>query len=268
VTVGRSVRRPARAIMRLVGRLLSLTMLLSACGRIGFDATDAGPLTYRGAVLADHPLHYWRLSDDGPVAADDLGTENGSYVGGCQQGVAGLLADDPDTAVRFDGTSCEVTLGDDLEFSGPTSFSVELWVIDTLVNDSTQHYFTVETRSGESPSDGYALLLLGGTQLKFERVVATTQSASSEATTPGSRVYLVGVYDAALGMSQLYVNGASVSTAADARAMATFSVTGLIGAQPDGDFVQGTLGQVAVYAHPLTADRIALHYQIGALGPM
>ena len=75
-------------------------VLLAGCGRIGFaplsagSAADGAPVTYHDAVLADHPLAYWRLDDIGTTAGDVMGTYPGTYSGACMHGILGALADE------------------------------------------------------------------------------------------------------------------------------------------------------------------------------
>src|SRR5262245_26734042 len=69
------------------------------------DAGADGQSVYAAAVLADAPLSYWRLGDAvTPVAKDSAsGRHDGVYKGGVTLGVVGAIANDPDTAVAFDG---------------------------------------------------------------------------------------------------------------------------------------------------------------------
>ena len=63
-------------------------------------------LAYRDAVLATNPVAYWRLGEaSGTVARDEIGANNGTYVGSPTLGVAGLLSGDPNTAVGFTQTA-------------------------------------------------------------------------------------------------------------------------------------------------------------------
>jgi hypothetical protein len=67
---------------------------------------------YREQVLALSPTAYYRLNDiSGTTAVDASGNaHHGSYEGGFQLGVAGLIAGDDDPAVRFDGTTGRVAV--------------------------------------------------------------------------------------------------------------------------------------------------------------
>jgi hypothetical protein len=74
--------------------------------------TPAPPVTYRAAVLATNPLAYWRLGEtSGTTAVDEMGANNGTYVGSPTLGVAGLLTGDSNTAMS-PGGSAWVTLAE------------------------------------------------------------------------------------------------------------------------------------------------------------
>src|SRR5262249_47540618 len=93
------------------------------------DGGDAAPGSkYPAAVLAAMPVGYWRLGDAGSTAKDEIGANDGTYVGTCVKSVTGGIASDLDTAVGFDGTSCQVMLPDKLAFLGNAAFSLEAWV--------------------------------------------------------------------------------------------------------------------------------------------
>lgn len=86
--------------------------MIVSCGRYDFRVVSDAPgaTTYRAAVLADQPVAYWRLDDTDMIARDQLGTNAGTYSGGCTLSVPGAITSDSDTAVGFDGTTCEVDL--------------------------------------------------------------------------------------------------------------------------------------------------------------
>jgi len=258
-----------------VRRWIVTALALTACGRIGFavrsgdddDTFGSGALTYHQAVLDDSPVAYWRLADSGSVAHDETGAHDGSYVGTCTHGVAGALANDPDLATRFDGSTCEVMLDTGLEFAGNAPFTLEPWVSETA-GQAIAHYITRESRSGNSPVDGYALLDYDGQGgVYMERVANMTITHSPALSIArGQFVYVVGTYDGAA--LQLYLDGNAVATpVTDSHAVPTFSTNALLARQPGGFFFGGVLDEVAIYDHALAADRIALHHQIGVAGP-
>ncbi len=194
-----------------------LALLVAGCGRIGFSPlADSNPntdeLAYRAAVLADSPIAYWRLGDLGPTALDETGHDDGAYVGACQHGVAGALADDPNTAVELDGTTCEVTLGNNFTFMNNAPFTVELWV---AVGPKAGYavYFAMETRAGGgagNPVDGYALFKGDPPTFIAERAVSGADILTPDQAVPTEPwVYLVCTYDGA--QLELYVDAGSPS---------------------------------------------------------
>lgn len=94
------------------------------------DAAPDVPTTpsdpYRAAVLADGPVAYWRFEERaGTQAADEVGNAHpGRYFGGVTLGAEGVRG----AAVRLDGTSGCVAVGEVFRFAGRVPFSVEGWV--------------------------------------------------------------------------------------------------------------------------------------------
>jgi hypothetical protein len=252
----------------VLARGLSLiAIVVAGCGRIGFDPEAPVVLTYRDAVLADAPVGYWRLGDPaGQVAHDETGQTDGSYLGACELGAAGAIAGDADGAVRFDGATCQIDLADRFGFPGTAAYSVEVWAA-LASTGSFQHFFMNERRNATDPIDGYALLE-SPSGVYFERVNSmANRSAGQVEVTPGVFAHVVGVYDGA--QVALYIDGAQVDTRMDGVAMASFAGAPLIGASSAGiGYATGVLDEIAVYDHALPADRIALHHELGALGPI
>jgi hypothetical protein len=226
---------------------------------------DATAETYRAAVIADSPVAYWRLGDHGSTAVDEMGNDDGTYTGSCDQGVAGAIAGDANTAVQFDGSSCEVVVPDShalLEFTNTQPYSVEAWIDDGMIASGTFRVaFSKESRM-TSPIDGYALVD-SGSGAYFERAVAASAPTTKPASHPdGQYAYVVGVYDGSAFV--LYVDGVAGTPFADARAMPSYMADALIGADLNGDHFLGSLDEVAVYGHALTAQQIATHYAIAS----
>ncbi|HEX7700179.1 MAG TPA: hypothetical protein VF403_05645 [Kofleriaceae bacterium] len=98
----------------------AVLLLVTAC-RLNFDdvgrSVDAPSLSsYEQAVIADHPIAYWRLDDTGTIAHDELGMHDGNFSSGVTTGVAGALVDDPDRATSFDGIVGEATTTTGISF--------------------------------------------------------------------------------------------------------------------------------------------------------
>lgn len=71
------------------------------------DTLEATPIVYSEAINDLLPVAYWRLGEATPgtgAAVDETGNYDGTYVGS-PIGTTGLLVNDGDTAVSFDGSS-------------------------------------------------------------------------------------------------------------------------------------------------------------------
>jgi hypothetical protein len=89
-------------------------------------------IAYEQAVLADHPVAYWRLGESsGPVAVDATGHgHNGIYHGHITYGEAGVIQGEPNTAIGLHGKEY-VEIPDSVHFSQPEShqgLTVEVWM--------------------------------------------------------------------------------------------------------------------------------------------
>jgi len=71
--------------------------------------------SYSATIIGTSGLiGYWRLGEaSGAVACDSKGTNNGAYQSGTTLGQPGAIANDPDTAVAFNGTSGWVQVAND-----------------------------------------------------------------------------------------------------------------------------------------------------------
>jgi hypothetical protein len=242
---------------------LAVLLVITAC-RVNFDnvaPTDAPSVSaYATAVLADHPVAYWRLGDSGSIARDELGMHDGNYNAGVTTGVAGALVDDPDHAADFDGVTGEVTTTTGISFPGTAPFTLEIWV-----NEATgpfyRHYLTCEPRGGNKPLQGYALFE-NGSGAQFERIATPTAfDQTNVAAFANNRwTYVVGVYT---GTSvELYVDGMLPDSQPAPDVADDYAAPILIGANSDGALFTGTLDEAAIYDSALSPARIAAHYAI------
>lgn len=84
---------------------------------------------YADAVLADGPIAYLHLDEPAiaTTAVDSVGDSDGAIVGGVIREQPGAVADDGGRAMRFDGASGALVLGDVHDFPDGAPFSIELW---------------------------------------------------------------------------------------------------------------------------------------------
>jgi hypothetical protein len=238
-----------------------------APGDGGCLATD-----YVSSVLADHPLAYWRLDEDaGTTAADTTGAYDGVYQNGVTLGVPGILPGD--TAASFDGDGGYVAVGAHLAFLYEAPFSVEAWIRPTRIDGAFRGVL-----SNESPSIsqrfGYLLYierpLDAGVLSGFERWNGgqSNPTAAAGVVAEDAWTHLVGTFEGASGHEVFYLNG-SPANAYTGPAI-QISTTGLfvIGALNSAmtpSFFAGTIDEVAVYDHALSARCVEAHYNL-ALG--
>jgi hypothetical protein len=273
----RSSREP------LVAAAVLVLVATSACSLVSLDGLSGGPgpgdaggsdsdvgvtaTGYAAQVLEDDPVAYWRFDEtSGTTAADSSGHGNdATYQGGVTLGVPGAIAGDPDTAASFDGISGFVTAGDRFSFVGQAPFSIEAWV----TAEAGATYAGVASRNddvGGPPSEGYILFVAptDGT-FGFQRLDGSNVSTavSMAGVSASSATHVVGTFD---GLELVvYIDGEpqGMQTASFpiAGALADF----VVGAEAGGsaNYFAGTLDEVAVYDHALSADRVGKHYLAG-----
>jgi hypothetical protein len=238
-------------------------------GDASFDAPgESGQSTdYRTVVLHDKPVVYLRFGEQGgTVAKDEMNTSPGAYPGGgVTYGVPGAIAGDTDTAIAFDGTA-GVKMPAGLDFAGTAAFTLELWARQTKYAGDG---LTVDHQQYSPVRDGW-LLRLGDGEVSVERWRNGATNGSSQGSTGplplGTYHHVVATFDGTL--LRLYVDGAEGPTAPlqGTTQLKELGNTWTIGAQNccSGVAFIGSLDEVAVYDHALTADQIAHHHAIGA----
>ena len=99
----------------------------TATAALPVTVNSGGVSSYGDAVLDTAGLlHYWRLGESsGSVFADSKGTAAANATGGFTRGVSGGPALDPNTAVRFDGSTASAR--SDFSLAGTNKLTVEFW---------------------------------------------------------------------------------------------------------------------------------------------
>jgi hypothetical protein len=231
---------------------------------LAIDAPPDAPWSrYQAAVMADHPIGYFRLGDGAGATTlrDEISPARpASIVSGIVLGQPGALAGDPDTAAIFDGVACSATLpAGTFGFVANAAFSVEGWLLVGLTTAATPGYLL---RVGVSGSSGYGLswngtgfTLVGyGTTGRVEVV--------SPPITPGAYHHVVATYDGATGV--VYVDGVStVALAVDIGDSTGGAATTIGNGTGGGSPLGGTLDELAVYDRALTAAEVVAHFQAG-----
>jgi hypothetical protein len=148
-------------------------------------------------------------------------------------------------ALRFDGTSDLVRVPPAIQFApGTGSFTVECWV---EIEDTARLDGLVECADGDF-SNGWRLRHVAGGSFLFAIAGATaTRTASGGPATVGWH-HVAGVFDAALGETRLYVDGALAATDAGGGAGAVTPAAALFFGRSGAAFLQGSLDEVRVWS--------------------
>ena len=223
--------------------------------------------SYPVAVKADAPIGYWRLGEvTGATAADDSGNGNvGSYVAGVQQGAAGALAGDADTAAGFDGVDDLVTVADTAALRLNGSFSIEFWA--KLRGPANSFPGIIRKGNGSSTGTGwYIYYNTTNFRPNFQRAgVSGRQTSVGGALSTSAWKHYVMTYDAATSTLRWYVGGALDSTFTGVTfPTVTDTSTVDLGRAAHNGFEY--LDEVALYGTALGADRVAAHYTAGTQG--
>jgi hypothetical protein len=242
------------------------------------DATHDAGSRYAAAVLADHPIAYWRLGEppSSTVALDESGgAHSGLYTASTKAGVPGLLTDDPNTAAQFNGVNSAVNLGSmsDFDFSGRTAFSLEAWIKPASNIDTASSYpriFDRESGNGTLTwGYGFWLVNLTPSFARFDQSgdaeVSEGVTAQSFPATVGGVSYVVATYDGTT--DSIYVDGVLANTNPDTLSISSYANTAFIGGEV-GTTVSyypfgGTIDEVAVYNFALSGQQVMAHYEAG-----
>ena len=227
------------------------------------DNTIAGAVRtpYDEVVLADSPVAYWRLGESAGTNLADSANANDMTLQAGTLGDASLILHDADTALLLDLTNGEYAYRNiDSGLNIGDNFTIEAWVFPVSVPDGAVIY---NHGSGtNSPSlecyggSGGIALWVGGVR------VAT---ASGSYVTAGVVCHVVATKNGSTRV--IYINGVDVAATMGSNATADNSQTESrrIGAYAGGgQYFDGTIDEVAIYATALSAEQVKAHYAAGA----
>jgi hypothetical protein len=221
---------------------------------------------YSQVVLSDGPASYWKLDEAaGTSAADSAGSVTGTYTTSPTLNQTSMVRD-AGTAVSFsDSVQNRVTLGDNYDFTGTASFSIELWMTPTVANT---HYRRVVSKEG---TGGWWFELNASSVSPANRLYFTRKDSgggndylqTAGGLAAGTTYHIVVTYDGS--NLRLYVNGALANgPVASSRSLPnTAAVLTLGNSSATGDPYGGLLDEVAIYTSALSATQVADHYNAG-----
>ena len=225
----------------------------------------SAPTSYRDTVLGQNGLvSYWRLGEtSGTTAADSKATNNGTYLNGVTLGAPGAIANDPNTAAAFNGTTNKISLP---TLSTTGDFTIEGWTYLTSASSTNQTMYGTTgnarllARPGTpgTPTAAYAGVWLNGTEYYLQ--------PNSVASNVNTWVYWVMTRQG--NTLTLYRNGAQIGQRTDLPSTATANISGWIGAQGGNTyFLTGSIDDVAVYSSALSPAAVTNHYKAALYGP-
>ena len=262
-----------------------------AVGAAAEGVADPGIIDYRTAVRNTNPVGYWRLDESsGPAANQGSGgtTLNGTYTNFAagSQGVAGLIAGDPDAAADFNGSSSYVTGTGLNTIAGGNPFAsdwtIETWLVRDTANADWTGVFSNNNGGTNAPiltffnnADGNTRHRLGmnpsGSSATPDIYVNLDQYGGGGAAYLGKPVYAVMTYNAVPKQLNMYVN---VNGTWLPQATTTLTRTNLntaapgfhIGRHYDGGMQihDGKIDEVAIYNRALTEAEVQAHFAVGS----
>jgi hypothetical protein len=212
----------------------------------------------RAALVA-----HWRLGESsGAVAADATGRYAGTYTGGVSLGAPGAIANDPNTAANFDGSTGRVGVP---TLPTATAFSVEGWSYLTATANANYTVYGAKgtvrilARPGSPASStaAYASVWVGGTEYALQPT----------STTSNVNRWVHWVLTRSGSTLTLFRNGVQIGQRTDLPATGTADLNGAIGRQADGLYpMAGRVDEVALYNAALTPADVGNDYTAATNG--
>jgi hypothetical protein len=226
---------------------------------------------YQQSVDADNPTFFWRLNEaSGPAAADSSDSlQGGIYSGSVSYRQAGQVAGN--SGIATDGSTAFVSSSS--KFPTPNAFSVEAWFRTTSSNGGKiigfgdrQLGYDFSGNPAQSGQYDKQVYMLNDGRLRFGVWVGFADTLTSTASyNDGQYHHVVGTLGA--GGMALYVDGARVARNGETNSHhydGYWRVGGdNLGGwpdQPNSNFFQGTIDDVAVYPTALARARVVDHF--------
>lgn len=229
---------------------------------------------YSTAVLADHPLSYYRLGDPPTVLsiarnAGSLGAAaNGTHIG-ATHGYGGAIAGSVNGSTYYDGTGARTVVPFTAALNPPAAqpFTIEAWMkptIDGLGNAQAPLF----NRHSAGNRQGWAFFQRSSATGFNFRMYNENGSAQSVDITGGPYTvnawnHLVATWDGST--ATLYVNGQFAGSQASsyvANSDIAFAVGAYAANNPGDNPYTGYVDEVAWYSNALSADQVLAHYNI------
>ena len=234
-------------------------------------ATTGAIDSYARAVMADGPQDFWRFSEtSGDTVGDYTGRDAATVTGTPTRNVPGAIAGDP--AITLDGTSGQRMYNTTARFS-PFWYTVEAWF-----NTATSHggkivgFGTSQSGTSDKNQADHTLYMDDGGRIFFGSHQGGAKTAANLTVNSGPGLNN-GQWHQAVGVQTnsgmtLYIDGVQVGQRSDVRVGMARSGWWRVGGdnldgwpnRPTSDYFAGSIDEVSVYHHGLSANGIQAHY--------
>jgi hypothetical protein len=213
---------------------------------------------YNSLILSDGPLSYWRLGELSETKAfDEIGVLPGTYTTGSILGQTGAIANDSNTAAKFNGTSQFVTIPYRVTMN-TAPFTIEAWVYPTggtgtYRGVASSRYFPKGWVLYAGSTDKWSMWVNNGTNMLAVNGAAVALNTWS---------HIVATFDGRT--VRLYVNGIQSGTGTTSSTyQPNPSRPFTIGRGETSFYFPGTIDEVSYFNKVLSASQVQAHFSAG-----
>ncbi len=233
---------------------------------------------YAQEVLAAGPVAYWRLGEQGGSSAynsANVSQHTGTYQNGpVLRQTDRPLVGDIDTAVDFDGTDDRVVVPYSTALH-PASLTVSFWAKVEGGQGTYRSPLTARTSTvgGLLNTQGYNFYASQSDRWEFWTGQGPNLSYDVVTGPPvvlNQWTQVVGAYDAATKVKQLFVNGQLFGQNVNALYVPMTGATNplYIGQGDGGWYFNGKIDEAAIYSRALSRAEVARQYELGVTGTL
>lgn len=214
---------------------------------------------YREYLMSLNPIAYWRLGEaSGTVAVDEVGANNGTYVGSPTLGAAGALSGDPNTAMNTGAGKYMTSVAGGFTTAGDWTFGA--WMRPNVLNSLGMAFLV------GSPSVGVEFGIgngAGGAGAKLQIGIVNKAWVNGLYTFPDTATWHLVLLTRDTATIRAYVDGAEVATSA----VVPYAATGAVSVGSHAGIAYPFLGGIdepAIWNRALTPAEIVRLYELGA----
>lgn len=239
--------------------------VVSASGTVSESANSsevkAMPGSYLGWAMSANPVAYWPLGEtSGTVATEIIQGSNGVYAGGYTLTTGGAVGDGfgtPHRIVFFNGTSGYAQIP---RLIGQTNFSIVFWV-RTATTGGTPNWYNgkglVDGEVGGVQND-FGVTLVGA-KVSFGIGNSDVTLTSIKSINDNLWHQVVVTRDSGNGAMRIYIDGVLDNSTTGPTGPRTTPASLRLGSlQTGGNFLAGSLSDLAMYQQVLTSNQVAM----------